>query len=246
MPKLIAIDNNAHRDFMIDPQKVEGLGVETNMVPIVMDEFLKTATRFPIVLTKNTETGQFSVIALCGFEVGENLFYRAGKWESLYIPLNILRQPFYLGSDNSEKEEQHIICLDLDSPCITDKGKRLFDENGEPEKYLTEMQSMLATLYHGERATREFINTLTALDLIQQMSLDIKFDNGDALKVQGIYTIDEQKLNALSSEQFSKLRQSNLLFPIYSMIQSLGHIHWMVNQRNIRNEDAKAWFSEGS
>jgi len=50
------------------------------------------------------------------------------------------------------------------------------------------MQTMLAQLYHGEKTTRHFIET----------------------------------------------------------VNELGHIHWMVNQRNIRNEDAKGWFSKTS
>jgi hypothetical protein len=244
MPKITAIDKTAHKHIRIDPVMVEGLGSDTNMVPIVMDEFSQTATRFPIVFTKNAETGQFSVIALCGFEVGENLFYRAGKWDSLYIPLNILRQPFFLGSDNLAEDEQQVICLDLESKCISDEGEPLFTETGEPETYLKDMQSMLTTLFQGTQDTRQFIDTLSGLDLIQKMSLDIKFENGEALKVQGIYTVDESKLNALPLETFSELRNKNLLFPIYSMIQSVGHIHWMVNQRNIRNAETKAWFKK--
>jgi len=246
MSKIVAIDKNAHRDVRIDPLKVEGLGNDTNMVPIVMAEFLKAATRFPIVFTKNAETGQFTVIVLCGFEGGENLFYRAGKWDSLYVPLNILRQPFFLGSDDADHAPQQVICLDIESPCISNEGKPLFDENGEPGKYLKDMQSMLAQLYQGDQATRNFIDTVSELGLIQKMSLDIKFENGETITVQGLYTIDENKLNELPLEQFSNLREASLLFPIYSMIQSLGHIHWMVNQRNIRNEDAKGWFSEAS
>lgn len=246
MSKIVAIDKNAHRDIRIDPLKVEGLGNDTNMVPIIMAELLKAATRFPIVFTKNAETGRFSVIALCGFEGGENLFYRAGAWDSLYVPLNILRQPFFLGVDGSAGEEQQVICMDAESPCISNEGKSLFNENGDPEKYLKDMQSMLAQLYHGEKATRHFIETVNELGLIQKMSLDIKFENGEAIKVQGIYTIDENKLNELPMEKFSALRQNSMLFPIYSMIQSLGHIHWMVNQRNIRNEEAKGWFSKTS
>ena len=246
MPKMIAIDNTAHKGIRIDPLKVEGLGSDANMVPIVITEFVKAATRFPVVLTKNAETGQFSVITLCGFEVGENLFYRAGKWDSLYVPLNILRQPFFLGADNSSGTEQQLICLDLESPCISNEGEALFNDKGEAAQYLKNMQSMLAHLLQGEQATREFIDAVNDLDLIQKMSLDIKFENGESLKVQGIYTIDESKLNALPLEQFSELRQNSMLFPIYSMIQSLGHIHWMVNQRNIRNEEAKGWFSQTS
>lgn len=246
MSKMVAIDKTAHKHICIDPLKVEGLGNDANMVPIVISEFLKAATRFPIVFTKNVETGRFSVITMCGFEVGENLFYRAGAWDSLYVPLNILRQPFFLGVDDSAGEAQQVICLDVESPCISDEGKPLFDENGDVAKYLKDMQSMLAQLYHGEKTTRHFIETVNELGLIQKLSLDIKFENGEAIKVQGIYTIDENKLNELPLEQFSTLRQNSMLFPIYSMIQSLGHIHWMVNQRNIRNEEAKGWFSKTS
>lgn len=242
MPRMTALDKTVHKHLRINPLTVETLGSDTHMVPIILDEFLKTATRFPIVFTKNAETGHFSVIALCGFEAGENLFYRAGQWDSLYIPLNILRQPFFLGSDNQAEGEEQVICLDLESKCISDEGEPLFTETGEPEKYLLTMQSMLMRLFHGEQDTRRFIDVLTELDLIQKMSLDITFENGEALKVQGIYTVDESKLNALPLETFSKLREQSMLFPVYSMIQSLGHIHWMVSQRNIRNAEAKAWF----
>jgi len=131
MSKMVAIDKTAHRDVRIDHLKVEGLGNDTNMVPIVMTEFLKAATRFPIVFTKNVETGRFSVIILCGFEIGENLFYRAGTWDSLYA----------------------------------DGGKPLFNENGDAEKYLKDMQSMLAQLYHGEKTTRRILSLRMAKQL---------------------------------------------------------------------------------
>jgi len=71
------------------------------------------------------------------------------------------------------------------------------------------------------------------------MILDIKFDNGETLKVQGVYTIDEEALNKLPASEFQNLREQGYLAFVYAMILSLGHISGMVKARNIRNENAK-------
>ena len=242
MSKITAIDKTHHKTLRIDPAEVKLLGATEHLIPLVLSEFGRASTSFPIVFTKNLDTGRFSVVAMCGFEKQENLFFEQGSWTSHYMPLNIIRQPFFLGSEDGKDGAKQIVCLDVESPTIGEEGEALFDEAGKPMPYLEKMQLMLSELYNGEKRTQKFIQWLAANNLIQKMILDIKFDNGETLKVQGVYTIDEEALNKLPASEFQILREQGYLYFVYAMILSLGHISGMVKARNIRNENAKGWF----
>ena len=242
MSKIVAIDKTYHKTLRIDPVEVKLLGATEHLIPLVLSEFGRASTSFPIVFTKNLDTGQFSVVAMCGFEKQENLFFEQGSWTSYYVPLNILRQPFFLGTEDGKDGEKQIVCLDVGSPAISEEGEALFNKAGEPTPYLEKMQLMLSELYNGEKRTQKFVQWLAAKNLIQKMILDIKFDNGETLKVQGIYTIDEEALNQLPAGEFQDLRERGYLAFVYAMILSLDHISGMVKTRNIRNENAKGWF----
>ncbi len=231
MPAFVALNNQAHKYLKIDSSKIEAQGAHERMVPVVLSEFLKLVVHYPIVLTKNAETGRFVCMALLGFEQQENLFWQNNQWQGIYTPLNILRQPFFIGQEN----ENTIICIDSESPCMSKtEGELLFTEQGEDTEFLRNVKTMLAELIHGETQTLIFIQTLLELKLLMPMSLDITFANQQEQRVQGLYTIDEEKLNALNSEAISALHKKNYLQPIYTMLASLGQIYALIQKKNER------------
>jgi len=121
MSKIVAIDKTHHKTIRIDPAEVKLLGATEHLVPLVLSEFGRASTSFPIVFTKNLDTGRFSVVAMCGFEKLENLFFEQCRWTSHYVPLNIIRQPFFLGTEDGKDGKKQIICLDVDSPTTSFK-----------------------------------------------------------------------------------------------------------------------------
>lgn len=237
MSNLIALNQQVHQAIRINTQTVEAQASQLNMVPVVLSEFLKLAVQFPIALTKNKDTGRFVCVALFGFQEQENLFIKDQQWDSLYLPLQIRRQPFFLG--NSEQgDDQFVVCIDSSHQSIEQKNsdslgaEAIFDQEGNATPYLENVKAILAELLNGETATQAFIKTLAELKLLQPMQLEITFANGESTRVEGIYTINEVRLQNLSRDEIAGLHQQNYLAPIYTMLTSIGHIYGLIDRKN--------------
>lgn len=238
MSRLVLLNNDIHKNVRVNTAIAEAQGGLLNMVPVMLSEFLKLAVQFPIAITKNKETGQFVVVALFGFQAGENLFFNNNRWNSLYTPLHIVRQPFFLGEDNASKnaDKQFVICIDTDNNSIQQHdGDRLFDTEGKETAYLEKIKYVLSELLEGEEKTKAFIAKLLSLKLLQAMQLEITFENGESVRVEGMYTINEDNLQNLSPESLAELNQLEYLRPIYTMIVSLGHIYGLIEKKNKLN-----------
>lgn len=248
MSKLVALNKQAHRELRVETSKVEGEGADLNMVPVVVSEFRKLIVHYPIVFSKNAQTGQFMCSALLGFEQGENLFWQNGAWQGVYIPLQITRQPFFLGQGDARTDSDNLImCINEASPVISkERGEPLFDEQGNPSAYLQKQQSNLSQLFQGEQHTVEFVKTMLDLELLTAMTLDIKFANQSSTKINGLYTIDEDKLAKLSTAQLQSLQQADYLSAVYAMVHSTGQIYSLIEKKNQRLEKAQDWFKSAA
>jgi hypothetical protein len=234
MSRLVAVDNKAHRHLRVALEKVEAQGARLHMVPVVLSEFLKLCVQYPIVLTKKADTGRFVCVCLFGFEKNENLFWRNGRWDSLYTPLQIARQPFFVGAGESPQEEgQVVLCIDTQNDSLQEQaGELLFDAQGNETPYLQRIKAILAALLTGEPETERFIEKLLALQLVQPMRLEIEYANGPPQRVEGLYTVDEARMKSLSSEHLVELHSLQYLAPVYTMMASLGQVYSLIHRKN--------------
>ena len=231
MTRFVSLHNRHHRHIRVDQSRIEAQGARKRMVPVVMSEFLKLAVQYPIAFTKYTDTGRFVCVALLGFEEHENLFWEDERWQGIYTPLNIMRQPFFVGRE----DDRTVICIDAESECLArGEGQAIFTEEGEETDFLQRIKAMLAQLVEGEQHTQAFIEALLHHNLLMPMSLNITFANKQEQRVQGLYTIDEDKLSALDDAAVLQLHRQDYLKPIYTLIASLGHIYSLVEKKNAR------------
>jgi hypothetical protein len=237
MAQLVAIDNKNHLNLTVDARKTEVHGAALHLVPAVMSEFTNMAVQYPLVITKHADTGQFVFAAMLGFEAGENLFWRSEQWQGLYLPLQIRRQPFFVGNEESNNQEEgakeYVVCFDSDSPAISSKdGQALFNENGSETEFFQQAKACLAQLLEGELANKYLLEQLESMDLLQVMTMEVTFANQTNTVLKGLYTIDTEKLATLSTEQISSLHKDGLLQAIYTLITSLGQIHHLIDLKN--------------
>lgn len=220
------------------------MAAQSRMIPLVTAEFIKAATEYPILLTKNAATGKFICVALCGFEDGENLFWREGAWDAIYVPFNVARQPFFLGAP--ENDGDFVLCIDTKADCLSgDEGELLFGPDGTETAYLRQVQHALRQLALGERETAAFVATMLDAGLLTDVALEIKFANGEQCRVQGLYTIDEAKLDALEGDALLALRAKGYLPLIYAMVVSVGQIYALIQKKNAALAKAREWFAAG-
>lgn len=242
MTKLVALNNQSHKHLKVDPAKVEEVGADLHMLPVVISEFQKLVVDYPILFSKNAETGQFVCVALAGFEEGENLFWQGGKLDTLYTPLNIARHPFFIGKDE-QSGDNYVICVDEQSPCLSElHGEALFDQDGQATPYLQDAQATLAELIQGEQQTAGLIQRLLKLELLVPLTLDISFENGESKQIKGLYSVDEDKLNTLPADTLKALQQEGVLQAIYTQLASLGQIYALIDKKNQRQEKGNPWF----
>lgn len=257
MPQLIAVNPSYHQHTLIDPKLVEQDASELHLVPAVLNEFQKLVVQYPIVFSKKEDSGQFTCSALLGLEEGENLFWEKGQWQGIYVPLQVARQPFFLGNDSSNtdpnEQQKFILCMNPEHPSVIaqESGQitpeatelqALFDDNRQPTPYLQQQQSLLEQLLYGEQITDIFIAQVLKLELLTPLALDITFADKSSQKVTGLYTIDEEKLASLDDRALISLHQQHLLSPIYTVIASMGQIYSLVDKKNKRIEAGKQWF----
>jgi hypothetical protein len=235
--RLVELARGEHSGLRIRAAAVAGSAARQHLIPVVVSEFRKAAIQYPIVFAKNPETGRFAPYALTGLGVEENLFWTGTELDAAYVPLNVRRQPFYVGMDDAT----NVLCVDLDSPCLDDGGDRtIIDADGSDSAYLKEVLAILGELVAGKAATEQFIATTLSLDLLAPLLLDIVLDDGTPLQIQGLYGLDEEKFRQLD---LGKVAGSYVEL-VYAVVISSGQIFNLIRLKNQRIAASRAWRGE--
>jgi SapC protein len=231
---LVVLDSQTHRQVCI--ASTRAVGYARNAVSVVTREFPRLLAHYPIFFTKSADTGQFEPAAILGFGREENLFVDDGRWDALYVPLQIQRQPFSLIPKAAVAEGQPgtlEVALDQDSPYIaTGEGERLFSEDGQATRFLQNITSVLAALVKGSTETYAFTRRLAELDLIEPVQIKIEFVDGSDTQLQGLYWISGAHLKALPAAQLAELRDSEYLEWMYFQMASVAHVSALVARKN--------------
>ena len=227
MTRFVALNSQAHRQLRVQAQASAELGDNRRFVPVVINEFPLLAVHYPILLSKDADTGAFYCGAMLGFDVGENLFLRETKGHDAYRPLNLQRGPFAAaGSD---------LAIDLDHPRVgAAGGETLFDEDGEPTPYLRSIMALMRELRPGLERTKVFVETLIKLKIVEPMSIDVSFDDGTRRDVTGLYTIDKEALRSLPDATVLDLFRRGYLHLIYLLIASVKQVPVLAQRKNRR------------
>lgn len=237
MAHLVAVQPAQHQHLYVLPEQVDVHAAGQNLIPVVPAELTHVATQLPLVLAKSGETGQFVLAALTGFAANENLLMQQGRWLGLYLPLQIQRQPFFVGKANPD-DNDYVVCIDLDSPATGQSqplpvgAEPLFLADGNETDFYRQAKQRLVQLLQGEQQRDALIDVLLQCRLLQPMSLDITFADQSTTRLNGLYTIDADKLAALTPEQVVQLHQQGHLAAIYAILGSAAQIYALIARKN--------------
>ena len=245
--RLVELSRSEHAGLRIRADLVEASAASQHLIPIVVSEFRKAATQYPLVFAKHPETGRFGPYVLNGLGVGENLFWSGTQLDVAYVPLNVRRQPFYVGMSDAPDTPTNVLCIDLDNPCLDAAGtKTIVNADGSDSAYLQEILAILGELVAGKNTTEQFIACLLSLDLLAPIMLDIALDDGTPLQVQGLYGLDEEKFRQLGEGDIASLWRTARLDLIYAVMIASGQIFKLIRLKNQRIALRRAWHSNAS
>ncbi|ASP48846.1 SapC family protein [Cognaticolwellia beringensis] len=239
MMKLARVSSLIHKDLRVDCQDESYHGKQVHLSHIVMAEIVKAAQYFPIFFAKDSDTGQLQCVALFGLNVDENLYQVNGLWTNCYIPLKIISQPFYLINDEEQEGSGHhkpCLAIDLNDPRVQIKhGERLFTDELAATPYLQQQASHLSNLTQGFILNCAFVEALSQYDLIEPLSLEIKYNNGQENNLTGLYTLNKQMLKKLPKAVQGEFERKGYVEIITSMLSSMGHMKALINLKNNTN-----------
>lgn len=206
---------------------------EQHLIPVVFHEFQHLATEFPLVFVKNSETGQFIPVALMGIKNGLNLYCQQQDWPAVLRPMGFNNAPLSL-MKTDEKSENVMVCVDESSELVVAHGgQRLFNEAKEQSDYLKARTKALIDMASYSQQTSNICQFLAAKELLIEKQLGVKLlKDKQAINIDGVYIIDEKKLNELSNEDFLTLKEKGLLPLIYAHLTSLQQLARLIDKQN--------------
>lgn len=196
-----------------------GFAREATSVMVTPGEFPLAARTYPVVFTDSVQP---MPVAVLGARPSENLFVTDGQWEErAYIPSFVRRFPFaFLQSDDGERL---VLCIDTSADMVSVDGPRKFFDGSEPSEVTKTALEFCTAFQQQHNASRILGETLSRMDLLVKRQAELKVGEETQLAVRDFLVVDEEKLNALSDEDFLELRKGGLLPSIYFHLASLAN-----------------------
>ena len=221
MTRPVLLDSVAHHDLRVVPDNAEA--ARLNQCVVFPTEFEALQREFPIVLRHDAEG--WRAVVLLGLDREENLFLDAdGRWRTRYVPALLRRGPFSIGLP-AGGEGEPMIHVDMDDARVgVANGERVFREHGGHAPYLDQAGEALRTIYAGVEASGPLFAALSALELIEPVTLQIEIDDGKRYHVPDCHTIRHDRLMRLDGDALERLHRADHLRHALWLSSSLGNV----------------------
>ena len=232
MPNHVAINPRDHKDVRILEERSEAMGDGMMCCITFPEEFRNLQNHYPILFQLNQDRDEFRCLAVFGFENGENLFLKDGKWDARYVPLAMDIQPFLIGQSPEEGSERKVI-FDTESPRLGNgEGRRVFDEQGVATTYLENISTKLAQLDDGFKKSGAYVDCLQKYDLLEPLSIDVTLKDGSKNRLVGFHTLHEERFRKLDGAALSEFQEKGYLMPSFMMLASLSNLANLIERKS--------------
>jgi hypothetical protein len=243
MTRFEVLNNVAHKDLRIATDFGPEYGDAIGMVAAFPTEFAELQREYPLFFRRDAKSGELQATVLLGFEQDENLFLQGRRWNASYLPGAIAKGPFLIGFQERQEEgelrQSPVIHVDLGHARVaTGKGEPVFLEHGGQSPYLQRVVTVLSGINDGVVAGKAMYAALDALELVQPLKLDVRFDTELGVNLTGLWSIDRERLAALGTEQIASLHRAGWLEGAYLMLASLHNLRHLIAEKQRRLREA--------
>ena len=197
---------------------------QDNLAPIGVSEFPRAmmATAVGFLPIENN----LLPVAIQGLVSGQNWFVGPdGKWVGDYLPAIYGCYPFRLAR---MENDNLVLCIDEESGLVTDKwdeeAELFFDAEHNPSPIVTQIMNNLNKIEQDRTKAQQICAILQKYELFEPWPIQIEGEEGPQ-KIEGIFRINEGKLNALPAEALIELRDKNALLVAYGHLFSMQNLH---------------------
>lgn len=232
MTELIEVNSNTHSTLKVNKNSAIEYASKLHIMNLRVDEVGKAVSSFPVFLTRGNVNGQWGLSVLTSFEAGCNVFVENEAWQSVYQPSCMQSFPFYLMRSPSN-ENSYAVGIDETNPVFSsESGDSLFDDENNATPFLHHKTKLLEAELKSDMQSFEFTQYIQSLGLVKSIDLVVHYEDGASQTLKGLNTVDEDKLQALSSEQLMELNKRGYLSPIHAMLVSIYQLNSLIVKNN--------------
>jgi hypothetical protein len=202
-----------------------------NVMPMTAGELPLASHDYPVMFVRVGDTERYAMIAVLGWAPEENLFIENGNWlPGVYCPAYIRRHPFCLTRTPTTAGQPGQSLVSIEQSAVGDEGASLFDEQGKPTPRFLEIEQFLNE-YEGElERTREQCSIFADFKLFEHMPMAASI-SGQTFSTQGLYRIDEKRLDLLNANQMKTLLRKGALATIYQHLGSVTRFSRLIDRK---------------
>jgi hypothetical protein len=247
MARYALLNNVDHQDLRVVTRYGAEFGDNVATVLTFPSEYADIQREYPIFFRKDPASGEYASVALLGLQEGENLFLEAGRWMAKYVPGMFARGPFLIGFQDQQVDgvtrKERVIHVDLEHPRLSrTEGQPLFLPRGGNSPYLDHVATVLNGIHEGLEFGRVMTAAFQQLDLLEPLKLEVKISETQKYAIEGLHTLNEDKLRALEGDALQKMHRSGFLQGAYLVQASLGNMRALMalKQRRASGEGSAA------
>lgn len=226
------LDSSRHRTLRVGAFPDFSYSSRQQHAILGWSEIALAAADYPLALLKHTETGQFNVVALYGFQPDRNLYVAGSHWYATYIPQNSLRYPFFVSATGALG-----LAIDERSDVFgVPDGDRLFDDAGDPTPYTRQLATALSNLRQDFEDMRAFVDALTQLQLVRPLEVRLRMEDGAESRIDGLYSISDRAQSSLPADSVVTLHRQGYLQALSILMASLAQINRLQQLHNAQSD----------
>ncbi|WP_062268090.1 SapC family protein [Endozoicomonas arenosclerae] len=219
------LNREVHKTLRFSASPDYSFTKEVNSVPLAGIEFFEASRDMPVLFGKDEEGGYFPLVMLSLMDGGHKQLDESGEWGDSYVPAFIRRYPFALTDDGT-------VCFDQKAGQLqSEEGDLLFNDEGEGTKVLDNIVQFLSSFEGQYKETRRYCDQCKEFDLFVPFNLKVMAGGEKPLKLDGLYVIDEKKLNEIPESAVSSWFKSGWLAWTYAHLHSVGALSRLVKKQ---------------
>lgn len=202
-------------------------------IPLSLAEFEPACRDYPIVFVTGDDGATFSVMAVLGLQVNQNLFILTdGTWDRrVYLPAYVRRYPFCMAkvSMNGEPVPERLVCVE--SSALNEKGEVLYGPDGQAEPRWASLEKLIVDYENDLARSEEMGKLLAEFNLLEPFSMKAEVD-GFTMQLEGMHRVAQAALNTLSDEQLRRLVTGGVMAKLYAHLMSLDNFRRLLSRRS--------------
>ena len=239
MAELKEINYDDHGQLKVKADSAVNYAKQNHLMQLRLLEVGMANANFPLFIIKHGQTGDWMLTALTSLQAGTNLFVQEQQWTATYQPICMQTHPLYLMKSPKDEKSYTVGINPEGNEFDSESGQPLFEGENKASIYMSKVSRLLESSIKQDVQTFEFMDKIEQLKLLKSIELSVLYTDNTAQTIKGLYTIDEDKLRELTSEQMMSFVENGYLATMYGMLHSIYQLNAIIRKNN-QNPEFKA------